>query len=162
MAQTVHLWLKANNQPVNGDSTISSLERTDTIECLQFEDSVKAAREPGSCQASGGRTYSPIKIIKRVDKSSPLIQKALSGNEIIQGTFKFYRPAPTGAGGQEHFFTVAIEEGYIDQIKRISPDVFDPASATEPPTEEVSFVFGKITWTYEDGGISHIDHWEEQ
>ena len=36
----------------------------------------------------------------------------------------------------------------------------DPAKANAPPTEEVTFVFGKIIWTFEDGGITAEDDWE--
>ena len=39
-AQTVHLSLKANGSDIEGDSTISSMEREGTIECLTFEAAV--------------------------------------------------------------------------------------------------------------------------
>jgi len=162
MANTVHLWLKANGVDVPGDSTISSLDREDSIECLSFEDSVRTAREASSGVASGERTYEPIKITKRIDKSSPLLAKALVSNEVIEGIFKMYRPNPAGDGSQEQFFTIEIQEGRIASIVRKSPDVIDPASANAPPTEEVTFVFGYIRWTYEPGGQEHIDHWSEQ
>jgi hypothetical protein len=32
-------------------------------------------------------------------------------------------------------------------------------SSDQPTTEADSFVFGKIEWTYEDGGVSFIDDW---
>lgn len=162
MAQTVHLWLKAAGTNIEGDSTIESLDRADTIECLSFEDSVRTAREASSGVASGERTYEPIRITKRIDKSSPLLAKALTNNEVIEGIFKFYRPDPAGSGTQEHFFTVEIREGRIASITRVSPDTIDPASANTPPTEEVTFVFGYIRWTYEPGGQEHIDHWRER
>ncbi|MCC6873753.1 MAG: type VI secretion system tube protein Hcp, partial [Sandaracinaceae bacterium] len=82
-------------------------------------------------------------------------------NEVIEGIFKFFRPNPAGDGTTEHFFTVEIKEGRIASIKRVSPDVIDPASASEPPTEEVGFVFHTITWTYEPSGATHVDSWRE-
>jgi type VI secretion system secreted protein Hcp len=162
MAQTVHLWLTANGTKIDGDSTIASLERENTIECLSFLDSVRTAREASSGMATGERTYEPIKIVKRIDKSSPLLAKALCNNEVVEATFKFYRPDPAGSGTQEHFYTIEIEEARIASVTRVSPDVIDPASANSPPTEEVSFVFGKIRWTYEPDGIEHIDHWSQR
>jgi type VI secretion system secreted protein Hcp len=84
MAMTVHLKnLKADGADIHGDSTIESLERADTIECLSFSDSVRTAREWSSGMASGERTYEPIRIVKRIDKSSPLLAKALCNNEVI-------------------------------------------------------------------------------
>lgn len=161
MAETVHLFLKANGNDIKGESTQTSLGREDSIECLYFQDSVRTAREKGSALATGRRTYEPIVIRKRIDKSSPLLAKALCNNEVVEGTFKFFRPSPAGDGTTQQFFTVEFSGGRIESIKRISPDTIDPASSIEPPTEEVGFVFHTITWTYEDGGITHTDNWGE-
>ncbi len=161
MAETIHLQLKSNGIDIHGESTQTSLGRENTIECLYFEDSVRTAREKGSGMATGRRTYEPIVIRKRIDKSSPLLAKALCNNEVIEGVFRLFRPSPTGDGTTEQFFTVEIAEGRIAGIERVSPDTIDPASAHEPPTETVSFVFHTITWVYEDGGVTHTDNWRE-
>jgi len=138
MAQSVHLWLTANGTKIDGDSTILSLDREDTIECLSFVDSVRTAREASSGMATGERTYEPIRIAKRIDKSSPLLAKALCNNEVIEATFKFYRPDPAGSGTQEHFYTIEIEEARVASVTRVS------------------------RWTYEPDGIEHIDHWSQR
>ncbi|OPX40629.1 MAG: protein ImpD [Desulfobacteraceae bacterium 4484_190.3] len=118
MAMTVHLFLKANGQDIKGDSSITSMGREESIECLSFSDSVRTAREASSGVASGERTYEPIRITKRIDKSSPLLAKALVNNEAVEGEFKFYRPNPAGDGTTEHFFTIEIQEGRIASITR--------------------------------------------
>lgn len=161
MAETVHLYLKSNSEDIQGESTQTSLGRENSIECLYFEDSVRTAREKGSGLATGRRTYEPVKIRKRIDKSSPLLARSLCNNEVIEGVFKFFRPAPSGDGTTEQFFTVEIAEGRISSIRRVSPDTIDPASATEPPTEEVCFVFHTITWEYVPGSTIHTDNWRE-
>ena len=161
MSETVHLYLKANSQDIHGESTQHSLSRQDSIECVYFEQAVKTAREAGSGMATGRRQYEPLLIRKRIDKSSPLLARSLCNNEVIQGIFKFFRPNPAGDGTTEHFFTVEFAEGRVASITRVSPDVIDPASAMEPPTEQVSFVFHNITWTYEPSGASHHDNWRE-
>jgi len=162
MSQTVHLTLKANGTDIQGNSSITSMSRENTIECLSFGDSVRTAREASHGMASGERTYEPVRIVKRIDKSSPLLAKALCQNEVIEGIFRLYRPNPTGDGTQEQFFTVEIKEGRVASITRISPDALDPASANAPPTEEVTFVFGYIRWCYEPDGVEHVDHWSER
>jgi type VI secretion system secreted protein Hcp len=161
MAETVHLYLKANGADIQGESTQTSLGRENSIECLSYSDSVRTAREKGSGQATGRRSHEPIVIRKRIDKSSPLIAKALCNNEVIEGVFKFFRPNPAGDGTTEQFWTVAIAEGRVASYTHISPDTIDPASAMEPPTEEVSFVFHNITWTYVPSGAEHHDNWRE-
>ncbi len=160
MAETVHLYLKSNGSDVKGESTQTSLGRADSIECLYFEDSVRTAREKGSGTATGRRTYEPVRILKRIDKSSPLLARSLCNNEKIDGIFKFFRPNPD-TGEPSHFFTVEIEQGRLAGIKRVSPNVIDPAAGADPPTEEVSFVFHTITWTFEEGGVQHTDSWSE-
>lgn len=161
MAETVHLYLKSNGEEIQGESTQTSLGRENSIECLYFEDAVRTAREKGSALATGRRTYEPIVIRKRIDKSSPLLARGLCNNEVIQGIFKFFRPNPAGDGTTEHFFTVEIAEGRVSSIKRTSPDTIDPASSMDPPMEEVTFVFHNITWSYEPTGAMHHDNWRE-
>src|SRR5690606_25931769 len=146
MAETVHLFLKSNGSAVTGDSSVSSLGRDGSIECLSFIDSVRTAREAGSGLATGRRAFDPLVIRKRIDQSSPILARALCNNEVIEGEFRFYRPSPAGDGTTEHFFTVSISDGRLSHIRRISPDVVDPAKAIEPPTEEVGFLFHTIRW----------------
>ena len=97
-----------------------------------------------------------------LDKSTPLLSKALTRNEVIEGIFKFFRPNPTGDGTTQHFFTIEIKGGRVASQRQWVPDTITPASSTEPPLEEVSFVFHDIVWTYEDGGVTHQDTWNAQ
>lgn len=159
MAQTVHLFLKANGQDIKGESTQASLERKDSIECVSFNSGVTSARESASNLATGRRQHEPITIRKRIDKASPLLAKALVENQQVEGTFKFYRPNPTGDGTTEQFFTVAIKGGRVFSQKLLILNTLDPAQSSEPPLEEVGFVFHTINWTYTNGGIEHEDNW---
>ena len=162
MAETCALSLFANGTKIDGNSTQLSLGRENTIECLYFEHAVKTARESGSGMATGRRAYEPIIIRKRIDKATPLIAKALCDNEVIEGVFNFYRPNPVGDGTTQQFYTIEIKQGRVAFFKQISPDSFNPALSNSPEIEEVGFVFHTITWTYNDGGITHQDTWDQQ
>ncbi len=162
MAETVHLYLKAGGQDIQGESTQVSLGRADSIECVDFLCSVKTARETGSGLATGRRQWEPLTIRKRIDKSSPLIMKALTENSVIDASFKFFRPNPSGDGTTEQFYTVDIKKGRISAIKQFVPNCMDPASSNYPPQEEVAFVFHTISWTYTNGGVTHLDTWDAQ
>jgi type VI secretion system secreted protein Hcp len=159
MAETVHLSLKANGVDVKGDSTQTSLEREDTIECVYYEQSATSPREPSTGLAVGRRQYAPLLIRKRIDRSSPLLAKAFIKNEVIEGTFKFFRPSPAGDGTTEQFYTVHISQGRIVSIRQYVPDTLTPQSATLPPLEEVSLTFRIISWTYTQGGVTADDTW---
>ncbi len=162
MAETVHLFLKANGSDIQGDSTQHSLGRENSIECLFYEFAVKTAREAGSGMATGRRQYEPIVIRKRVDKATPLIFKAMVENAKIEGVFKFFRPNPNGDGTTEQFYTVKIKDGRLASHHVFNPDTIVPATSTQPTMEEVSFVFHSIMMTITEGGIEHEDTWNQQ
>src|SRR5688572_29029492 len=161
MAETVHLQLKANGQDIQGESTQKDLGRENTIECLSFKDNVRTARELGSRAAVGRRVHEPIEFIKRIDKSSPLLAKALCRNETIEAEFQFFRPNPAGDGTTEQFFTVKIANGRIDSIERISPNAHDPAASNAPPMEIVRVVYHTITWAFVPTGAEYVDSWDK-
>lgn len=161
MAETVHLKLKANGQDIEGESTQKDLDRDKSIECLSFKDNVRTARELGSRAAVGRRVHEPIEFIKRIDKSSPLLAKALCRNEKIDGTFNFFRPNPGGDGTTEQFFTVEITNGRIDSIERISPNAHDPAASNAPPMEIIRVVYHTIRWVFVPTGAEYVDSWDK-
>ena len=162
MAETIHLALKANGTDIKGQSTQTSLERADTIECVSFEYGVVTAREAGSGIATGRRQHMPLVIKKRIDSASPLIIKALCENQVIEGVFKFYRPAQIGDGTTEQFYTVAIKKGRVNSVKQHVEHSKQAGQSPDVPMEEVSFVFHTITWTFEEGGVTHEDTWDKQ
>jgi len=159
MAMTVHLSLKANGEDIQGESSVTTLEREDTIECFSFDYGVHSGSE-SSGRPSGARHYAPISIVKRVDKATPLLYKALCDNAAIEAVFKFYRPSPAGDGTTEQFYTVEIKQARIAGIGLSSPDATGGAGG--PPTEAISFVYNNMTQTYESTGAAHEDNWREQ
>ncbi len=159
MAETVHLFLKINGNAIKGESTQTSLGRQDSIECIRYEASVTSAREAATNMVTARRQFSPLKITKRIDRSSPLLLKALSDNAKVEGVFKFYRPNPSGDGTTEQFYTIEIKEGNVASVKELVPETIAAATAGEPPQEEITFVFKTITWTYTNGGVTHTDSW---
>lgn len=161
MAETVHLFMKANGKDIKGESTQKSLGRDGSIECIQYEQAVTTAREASTGMVTGRRQYGPLIVTKRIDAASPLLHKALVNNEKIEGAFKFFRPNPAGDGTTEQYYTVSIKDAHISDVKQLVNKTIDPATSGEPPLEQVSFVFKTINWTYTNGGITHEDTWEQ-
>jgi type VI secretion system secreted protein Hcp len=160
MAETVHLFLKINGKDVKGESTITTEGRDGSIECLSYEQSLTAAREASTNTVTGRRQFMPLKVLKRIDKASPILLKALGTNERVDGVFKFYRPNPAGDGTTEQFYTVELEDGKIAGVSQLVKSTFESGTSTWPPLEEISFVFKTITWTYTQGGATHKDTWK--
>ena len=160
MAQTVHLKLEIDGNTIEGESTISSMEREGTIECSSFDYMLTTFYDYATGKLSGKRKHEPVVIQKRIDKSTPLLLKALCQNEpVTSAEFRFYRPSPGGSGAEEHFFTVLLENGHITSVKQVSEDAIIGGEAAPPMMEKVAFNFKTITWTYEIGGATHRDSW---
>ena len=161
MAERVHAKLKANGTDIKGESTQLSEGRKDSIECLSFEQYAVTPFEPSTGQVSGRRQHSPLKIIKRVDSSTPILWKAMTKNEKIEGDFLFFRPNPAGDGTTQQFYTVTITGGFIASIKQFINDTLAPGESYEPPREEITMVFHTIAWRYTPTGGEHQDDWAQ-
>jgi len=144
MAETVHLFLKINNQPIAGESTQTSLGRAGSIECIEVVDALSAGSRDG--------VNVELRLVKHPDSSTPALARALIERATLAGQLRYYRPHPAGDGTTQHYLTVTIAGAKLTRIERRSPDVCDPATATRPVTEELTVAVGEITWTWNDGG----------
>ena len=54
-------------------------------------------------------------------------------------------------------YTIEINDGRIDSLRQLEPDVLDPASSSSPPLEEIALTFNTINWTFEPSGVMHTD-----
>ena len=158
MAQTVHLKLEIDGNEIEGESTIASMDREGTIECSAFTYGLSTPRDETSLVLTGRRQHTPVTITKRIDKSTPLLLKALCRNEpVTKAEFRFFRPSLRSSGAEEHFYTVLLENGFISSVEQESLDAITGGEKAPPMMEDISFVFKEITWTYEIGGATHKD-----
>jgi type VI secretion system secreted protein Hcp len=157
MADTIALTLTAAGETVEGDSSVTSMDRADTIEVLSLEQQVSTAFDRATLLPTGRRIYAPIRFTKLMDRATPLLRQALSQNQVVSGSFRWFRPNPAGTGGAQHFFTLDFTEGRITKCTLRLPDTLDPAQATLAPMEEVELTFATITWTHVPGAVEHTD-----
>lgn len=142
-----YLWLQINGNDIEGESTIASMDREGTIECQSFDHEIRVPYDPVTFAFEGRRIHGAVSIIKRTDKTSPLLYKALCRNEPVdKAEFRFYRSSLGGSGAEEHYSTVLLENGYVVGIRRSFPNL-----------ERVTFIYQDITWTYEIGGATYRD-----
>jgi len=155
MAQNLYLELTVNGVRVEGEPAGPPPGRENDIECVFFESGVAIALAAGATAATGRRRHSPILIRKRIDKSTPLLAKALTESELVTAVFRLFRP--DAQGQSEHFYTVEIREARIASLKQVSPETFNPTTSDFPEIEEVSFVFERIIWRYENPLVESED-----
>ncbi len=146
-ADFVHMSLTGTTQgEIRGSCVFKGREGTIVVE--EFVHDLVSPRDAASGLPTGKRQHKPITITKCVDKATPLLYNVLVNNEnLTTVTFRFYRTA--GDGGVEQYYTVELVNAAIAGIESAGRD-----------TEKVSFVYQKITWTWEDGGITAEDDWE--
>jgi type VI secretion system secreted protein Hcp len=155
MAHNLYLELTVNGVRVEGEPAAPPLGRENDIECVFFESSVALALAAGSTVATGRRRHGPIVIRKRIDKSTPLLTKALTDTALVTAVFRLFRP--DAQGQSEHFYTVEIREARIASVKQVNPETFNPTTSDFPEIEEVSFIFEHIFWKYENPPVESED-----
>jgi type VI secretion system secreted protein Hcp len=159
MAQTVHLTLKVGEEVVEGESTIEDMDRDLTIECLSFNYALTTPRK-ASGHMTGKREHQPLTIVKHIDKSSPLLFKALCLTSDCEATFNFYRSAE-GVEGDENFYRIVLKKARIIKVAQTSEDATMGGDKAPPALETVSFTFEDIVWTYIKTGAEHEDSWSK-
>ena len=147
MAETIHMFLKANGQEIKGFTSQKGGELANSIECISYEDSTEIPQDSRLGGKAAMHSYKPIVIHKLIDTASPLIAKALKEGAPIEAEFRFFKP---GGGTTVPFLSVKIAEGRVQSIKRCSPDATDPKLVCHEPFERVTFTFKMVTYNASD------------
>lgn len=147
----------ATQGEIQGSCTIEG--RQGNIVAYSFGHNITSPRDPASGLPTGKRQHSPLKILKEIDKSSPLLYQALVNNEnLVKVKLKFYRI--NQAGQEELYFTIELLNASISSITPSFPTAFLSQNDSYRHMETVAFCYQKIIWTWVDGGITAEDDWE--
>jgi type VI secretion system secreted protein Hcp len=143
---------------IQGSCTLPG--REGNIVAYSFGHNITSPRDPASGLPTGKRQHSPLKILKEIDQSSPLLYKALCLNQTLTKVkLKFYR-INNQTGQEELYFTIELMNATIASITPSFPTAFLSQNDSYRHMETVAFCYQKITWTWVDGGIEHYDDWE--
>ena len=158
MALNAYLRLTGDIQgEING--SVTQAGREDSIMVIAFNHEVESPRNATSGLATGKRQHKPLIITKEIDKSTPLLMNALTNNEnLSEVILQFWRPSRSGKEFQ--FYTIELTNARIVDIHQEMLNNKYPENMQHAEREHISFVYQKITWTYEDGGITSTDDWE--
>jgi len=162
MALNAYLKLTGQKQ---GDiqGSVTQKGREGKIMVIAVSHEIISPRDEISGQATGKRQHKPFVITKELDKSTPLLFKALVTNEnITSWELQFFgakTKSGTGAGIETNNYTVKLTNANIAGIKSIMLNNKDPELVKFAPYEEIEFTYEKIEWTWIDGGITATDDW---
>lgn len=140
---------------IEGDVTQQG--REGQIEVVSFGHNIVAPRDAASGLPTGKRQHKPVRILKPIDRSSPLLFLAMVSNEQLEEvTIRFWKPSRTGQEVQ--FYTVELLNASIVGIMPIHSSA-NAEALKVPMRESISFTYEKIIVTFEDGGITAEDDW---
>ncbi len=163
MALNAYLKLKGQKQgEIKG--SVTQKGREGKIAVIAVSHDVVSPRDAASGLPTGKRMHKPFVVTKELDKSSPLLYNALVHNENIpEWELQFWAPqlkAATGTGTEVQHYTVKLTNANIASIDFRMPNNKHPDLMKFAEYEEVAFTYQKITWTWNDGGITAEDDWE--
>lgn len=99
-----------------------------------------------------------LTITKPVDKSSPLLNKAISENEVLSCEFDLYRTSRTGTN--ELYYKIKLTNARIADIQLGIAHAVNDSDAQ--PEESVSFIYESISWEHCIAGTSAYSLWSER
>lgn len=143
----IHIAVTGQTQgAIAGSCTFKGRAGTSVVVSLSHE--VLSPRDAASGLPTGKRQHKPLTITKYIDKATPLLYRALVNNEnLTRVILTFYRPDRDGV--PQIYYTVELRNA---SVVTISDRLLN--------TEQVSFTYQTIIWTWTDGGITAEDDWE--
>ena len=139
--------------------SVTQAGREDSMMIIAFNHEIRSPRDAASGQATGKREHLPVTVTKELDKATPLYLNVLVNNEnLTTWELRFWRPAATGV--EEQYYTIELTNSTVSQVRTEMLNNKYPENMQHREREHVSFTYQKITWTWEDGGITAQDDWE--
>lgn len=145
--------IRANGTPITGFTSVASVGGVNVssghLECFAVNHEMFKTLEGGT-RVSTYTTHAPFKLVKRLDKATPLLYKALSENQVVTGKIKYFKESSDGT--TELAFTIELLQGRITGVRHWSPNNLDSEAFNYPQLEEVSIVYGTIRFRDEKTG----------
>jgi type VI secretion system secreted protein Hcp len=163
MALNAYLKLKGQKHgEIKG--SVTQKGREGKIMVIAANHEVLSPTDQASGFATGKVQHKPFIITKEVDKSTPILYDMLVNNEnITDWELQFWKQAissRTGVGTETQYYTVKLSNARIIDISFHMLNNKNPDLMKYAEYEEIAFTYAKITWTWNDGGITAEDDWE--
>lgn len=157
MSNLVYLSVAGQNQG-NISAGCSSLDSIGNKAQIAHLDQIMVYGMNHSLSRVQNVNHQAVTIIKPIDKSSPLLAKAITDNEILVCDFYLYRTSKVGMA--ECYYKVKITGARVTQIDFVVPhSVIEGGGEAQ---EKVSFSYETITWEHCTAGTSTYSLWNDR
>lgn len=146
-ALNAYLTVKGQTQgPIQG--SVTQKGREGKIMVIAVDHNMKVAK--------GKAQHGVFVITKELDKSTPLLMRALVHNENLDLELQFWTPqlGAVGGGSEKQHYTVKLTGARIVDHDFKMLNNKNPENTRFAEHEVISFTYEKIEWQWVDGGIS--------
>lgn len=157
MANTMWLTLKGQIQGLISDGCASIESIRNKSQPAHRDQIMVMAINHGMSRAQNVN-HQCLTFIKPVDKSSPLLGKAITDNETLSCEFSFYRTSQ--AGLNECYYTLKLINARISSLHLQVPHTIDDSAGQ--PEEIIELSYESIAWEHRMGGTSAYSIWDER
>jgi type VI secretion system secreted protein Hcp len=134
---------------LKGDVTAKGREGSVALTTLAHE--LTSPRDPASGLPTGKLQHKPIVIAKVVDQASPQLLQAMVNNENLTSVrIELWR---SGAEVAAPYFVMVLTNATISDI------AFATSNDGQSESEQLSFTYQKIVWSYPGSGASVESDW---
>ncbi len=137
-------YMKISSPDVEGESTAKDMDKYIEIYSFSWGASNPTTVGPGSSGLAAGRaSVSSFNVMKKTEKSSPMLFAACCAGQHYKKAEVVMRKATGTDGGQKPFLKYTFEDVMVESIQWSGSSGGD-----DTPTESVSFAFAKVKIDY--------------
>jgi len=153
---TIYMWIEGSEQGVITAGELTTPGHEDEVLALAVTHSLEIPLDIHTGLPSGQRKHGAMNVVKAAGPSSVLVNQALVNGEQLTVRIRFFKD---DGGGETHYMTIELENAVLVSVKPRAVNSNEQSPATPPHLDTVSFIYGSITWTWVEGGISFEDVW---
>jgi len=137
----------STGSPIVGPSIAP--QAPDTVEIVDMEHTVRHEYDQQHGTPSGDRKHEPLKVIKEIDMTTPILNVMCCNAERFSEIKLEYFLQVGETREQVNFYTWTLQDAYINSIRSIPARELGPEFEEQYDLlEEISFVYQRITWEH--------------
>lgn len=121
----------------------------------EHEDEITVLSVTHGIEYQNKSIHKPIQIIKKLDKSSPLLSQACSDGDVLDCSIGFYRPSATS--GLEKFYELVLTGARIKSVSMHMPHIID--FNQDEIQESVLITYRDIQWKHLSANTNGYSSW---
>ena len=155
---TVLLRIEGTKAAMTGEVTQKGREGQHSV--LAYSHEITAPRDSASGQATGKPQHQPFRVVKLINRSSPLLLQAIANGELLPTvTLDIWTPS-SATGAEIKILTYVLKNARIVSVRPWMPNKHDTAAMNYGPAEEIAFTYESMSENFLNGATSGEAGWQ--